>query len=103
MSLVVEFSMVPLGSGESVGDAVAAVVAEVRDSGLPYRLSAMGTTVEGEWTTVMALLERCHRLLEGRSDRVYTVVKMDWRRGRRDQLDGKVRAVTDRLPGEVET
>ena len=46
MSALVEFSMTPLDKGESVGEYVARSLKIIDDSGLPYRLNAMGTVVE---------------------------------------------------------
>jgi uncharacterized protein YqgV (UPF0045/DUF77 family) len=46
MSVLVAFSVTPLGAGERVGEIVAEAVRVVRDSGLPHRTDAMFTTVE---------------------------------------------------------
>jgi uncharacterized protein YqgV (UPF0045/DUF77 family) len=54
MSVLVAFSMTPLGAGERVGEIVAEAVRVVCDSGLPHRTDAMFTTVEGEtWDEVI--------------------------------------------------
>jgi len=47
--MLVQFSIVPLGTGESVSQSVAEVIRIVDESGLPYRTNPMGTVVEGEW------------------------------------------------------
>jgi len=47
--VLLEFSMAPLGLGESVSEHVARVVDVIDKSGLPYQLTPMGTIVEGEW------------------------------------------------------
>ena len=39
-------------------DAVADAVRVVRDSGLPYELTSMFTTIEGEWDEVMDVVKR---------------------------------------------
>jgi uncharacterized protein YqgV (UPF0045/DUF77 family) len=46
--MLAAFSISPMGAGDSVGEAVAAIVRVVRDSGLPNETTAMYTTVEGE-------------------------------------------------------
>jgi len=97
MSVVAEFSMFPVGAGESVGDAVARVVDVVRQRGIRYQLGPMGTAIEGSWTEVQATLDACWQVLAQDHDRVYMVVKVDGRRGKDNQLDGKVDAVERRL------
>ena len=46
--VLLDFSMTPLGQGESVSPYVARSLKIIDDSGLDYRLHAMGTIVEGE-------------------------------------------------------
>lgn len=57
--VLLEFSMSPLGKGESVGEYVARSLEIIDQSGLDYRLHAMGTVVEGEWDEVFAVVKRC--------------------------------------------
>src|SRR3989304_9637672 len=45
--MLAEFSISPVGAGARVGKWVARCLDIVDRSGLPYRLGAMGTTVEG--------------------------------------------------------
>lgn len=91
--MLAAFSISPMGAGDSVGDAVAAVVAEIRASGLPNETSAMYTTVEGEPAEVFALIERCLAVAERFGPRVSGVVKIDHRPGHEGQLTGKVERV----------
>jgi uncharacterized protein YqgV (UPF0045/DUF77 family) len=57
--MIAAFSITPIGSGESVGAAVAEAVRLVRASGLPNETNAMFTNVEGEWDEVMGLIHSC--------------------------------------------
>ncbi len=54
--MLVAFSISPTAAAEdgSVSEAVATAVRVVQDSGLPWELTSMFTTVEGEWDEVMA-------------------------------------------------
>ena len=45
---LMEFSIIPLDKGDSMGTYVARVLSVVDESGLDYRLNPMGTVVEGE-------------------------------------------------------
>ena len=55
--MIVQFSIVPLGVGVSVSEYVAKVIKIVDESGLSYKLHAMGTIVEGEWDEIMDLIK----------------------------------------------
>ena len=68
--MLVEFSIVPLGVGASVGQYVAEIISIVEDSGLPYRVNPMGTCVEGSWNDIMKLIRKCHRHVMKRAERV---------------------------------
>ena len=50
--VLLEFSMSPLGKGESVGKYVARSLDIIDKSGVDYRLNPMGTVLEGEWDEV---------------------------------------------------
>jgi uncharacterized protein (TIGR00106 family) len=95
--MLVEFSVIPFGKGWHVGDEVAEVVRLIDESGLDYRLHAMGTTIEGSWDEVMPLLRKCHETLANRSDRVYTFIRIDDFKERSDALNQKVDSVEKRL------
>jgi len=98
--MLAAFSITPIGTGDSVGDAVAKAVRLVRDSGLPNETNAMFTNVEGEWDDVMALLKACVMTLAEDAPRVSAVIKIDYRPGTVDGLRTKVEAIEERLATE---
>lgn len=88
--MVASFSIVPVGTGEELKEHIARVLDIIDKSGLPYRLGAMQTTVEGEPDEVMALIMQCHAaMLEG-AGRVLTHIAIDDRKGATGRLTGKV-------------
>jgi uncharacterized protein (TIGR00106 family) len=92
VSVLVAFSVTPLGVGESVGEIVAEAVRVVRDSGLPNETDAMFTVVEGDtWNEVMAVVQRAVEAVKARSPRVSVVIKADWRSG----VDGAMHRKTE--------
>lgn len=95
--LIVEFSISPIGVGESLSPYVAKVVDLVDRSGLPYLLTPMGTIVEGEWQEVMELIERCHKLMRELAPRVATRIYIDDRPGKTGLLEYKTRSVEEKL------
>jgi uncharacterized protein (TIGR00106 family) len=103
MSVLVAFSVTPLGVGEDVGALVAEAVRVVRASGLPNRTDAMFTSVEGEtWDEVMAVVQAAVAAVQARAPRTSTVIKVDWRDGTTGALDAKVESVERHLRGSDE-
>jgi len=100
--MIVEFSITPLGKGESLSEDVARILDLVDRSGLDYRLTPMGTIVEGEWDEVMALIKECHHLMLERAPRVATWIHIDDRKSHTDQIQHKVKAVEERLKRELQ-
>jgi uncharacterized protein (TIGR00106 family) len=100
VSVLVAFSVTPLGAGESVGEYVAEAVQVVRESGLANRTDAMFTEVEGDsWAEVMAVVQRAVEAVAARASRVSVVIKVDWRAGVTDAMTSKTESVERRLAG----
>ncbi|WP_214102702.1 MTH1187 family thiamine-binding protein [Acrocarpospora catenulata] len=94
MSVLVAFSVTPIGTGEDVGELVAEAVRVVRASGLPNRTDAMFTTVEGQsWDEVMTVVKAAVAAVESRSPRVSVVLKADIRTGTEDRLESKIESI----------
>jgi uncharacterized protein (TIGR00106 family) len=91
--LIAEFSVVPVGKGESLSSYVAECVKIVEESGLEYRLCPMGTVVEGEYDEVMEVIGRCHARVRQMASRVLTTIRIDDREGARGVIDSKVKSV----------
>jgi uncharacterized protein (TIGR00106 family) len=97
MSVIVDFSIVPMDKGESISPYVARAVKIVRESGLPHIMGPMGTSIEGEWHEVTGVLTQCLDELKKDCDRVYLTVKVDYRKGAGGRLGRKVKSVESKL------
>lgn len=95
--VLLEMSIVPMGVGESVSEAVAECVDLIHQSGLAYELHSMGTIVEGELDEVMSVVQRSIELLAAKHNRVTCAVKIDYRAGASGRLRGKVESVESKL------
>ena len=95
--MLVEFSLVPLGLGDSISEEIAKVIDIIDQSGLNYRTHAMGTLVEGSWDECMALIKRCHDQLRSGAPRVYTRIAVDDREGDKSRMDRKLSSVREKL------
>jgi len=97
MSVLVEFSVVPIGAGVSVSPQVARVLKIVSDSGLPYKANPMGTVLEGEWDAVMEVVKKCHAEVMKDAERAITSIKVDDRKGKEERLERKLESVEKKL------
>ena len=98
--MIAAFSITPLGSGDSVGESVAAAVRIVRDSGLPNETNAMFTNIEGEWDDVMRVIKQCVDRVAEDAPRVSLVIKIDHRAGVESGLTSKVETVEHLLESD---
>jgi uncharacterized protein (TIGR00106 family) len=94
---LLEFSVTPLGAGDSVGQYVARAVDVVDRSGLDYQLHAMGTVVEGDLDQLLEVLKRAIEAVAADCDRVSVSAKIDYRKDHSGALDAKVASVEKRL------
>jgi uncharacterized protein (TIGR00106 family) len=97
MSILVEFSIVPLGKGTSVSSAVARALKIVAESGISYKANPMGTVLEGEWDRVMGIIKGCHQEVMKDADRVVTSIKIDDRKGMGGRIEKKLESVEQKL------
>ena len=95
--MLIEFSIVPIGTSSSLSARVAEVLDIVDSSGLSYKLTPMGTIVEGEWNDLMRLVRQCHRRMMKHEERVLTRILIDDRKGKTGRMDRKIRSVEKRL------
>ncbi len=98
VSVLVAFSVTPLGVGESVGEIVAEAVSVVRESGLPNKTDSMFTVIEGDdWGEVMAVVQRAVEAVAAHASRVSVVIKADLRSGVTNAMTGKTESVERHL------
>ena len=101
--MVVNFSIVPIGKGRSLSTQVAEVLRIVSESGINYKLHAMGTILEGDWDKIMNLIKKCHKRILKDSDRVLTTITIDDHKGRTGRISGKVSSVESKLGKKLKT
>lgn len=95
--MLVEFSIIPIGSSSSIGDQIAEVLRIVDASGLPYKINPMGTVVEGEWDEIVKLIKKCHKKVMTSEDRVVTTISIDDRKGKPKRIEEKVKSIERRI------
>jgi uncharacterized protein (TIGR00106 family) len=93
MSVIVDFSIFPIGKEESVSKYASRAVKIIKDSGLPHHIGPMGTAIEGEWEEVMSVVKSCVEALKKDCNRMYLTIKVDYRQGQSGRMEKKVRKV----------
>ncbi|MEE8577276.1 MAG: MTH1187 family thiamine-binding protein [candidate division Zixibacteria bacterium] len=88
---------------ESVSTEVAKVIDIIDKSGLPYQLGPMSTCIEGDWNSVMAVIDKARRSLRRRHNRIYINITIDDRKSARGRLKGKVQSIERKLSRKVGT
>lgn len=101
MSVLLEFAMFPTDKSESISLYVSKVIQMIRESGVTYQLTAMGTIIETETLPeALAIVQQSYDILEPDCDRVYSSLKFDIRKGKSQCLTQKIISV-EKIIGEV--
>lgn len=99
--VVAEISIVPLGTGKpGLSEYVAECLGVLKDcKSIKYRLTPMGTILEGNLEAVLSVARQMHEVPFDRGAlRVVTTIKIDDRRDKRLSMEGKLASVRRRLP-----
>ena len=95
--VLLDFSMFPLGKGESLGDYVARSIDIIDRSGVNYRCHSMGTTLEADFDDALSVVKKCFEAMAVDCDRIACSIKIDYRKDRAGRIDGKVASVEKKL------
>lgn len=95
--MIAEFSIIPIGSGESLSDFVAEAYKIVEQSGLKHQLTATGTIIEGDFDEVMDVIEESHKKVRTMSHRVLTRIWIDDRGEASGEMEKKVQSVMKKI------
>ncbi len=99
MSVLLEFSMFPTGEGESVSAFVSPIIKMIDQSGVSYRLTAMGTIIETNTVPeALSVVQKAYDILEAQGcNRIYSSLKFDIRKGRENRLTQKVQSIEEKI------
>ncbi len=103
--MLFQLTMFPTSKKSASGSAskdVAKVIDIIDKSGLPYKMSAMSTVIEGEWEPVMKVINKARLMLRRNGhERIYIIITIDDRKGAKKRITGKVESVEKQLGREV--
>lgn len=101
--VLLEFSMSPTGSGESLSNEVAKILDYIDNSGVEYRLTPMGTILEGDWDECMNVVSGCFKVMAENNNRISVNLKVDYRKGDTSRLTSKIEKVESILHKKLHT
>ena len=102
MSAIMNFAIFPMDQGSHVGEYVSKVVEHIRNSGLQYQFSPMGTVVEADTVEeLLSLIKDAYDILSPVSDRVYCNVSMDFSASKSNRIKAKRESIESRI-GKVD-
>ncbi|MEO0102125.1 MAG: MTH1187 family thiamine-binding protein [candidate division WOR-3 bacterium] len=92
---IVDLSVVPIGTKTpGVSEYVRAAVKIIKESGLKYSISPMGTAIEGDLKEIFDLILKIHEVLVKMGcQRLLTTIKIDDRRDKCQTMEDKVNKV----------
>lgn len=98
MSVLLEFAIFPTDKGDSVSKQVSKVIDLIRESGVSYQLTAMGTLIETDTLPeALSLVNNCYDVLAVDSERVYTTMNIDIQKNKDNRLKTKVEAIEAKI------
>lgn len=100
---IAEISVIPVGTPTiSISNYVAEAVKLVDRSGLKYRVSPMGTSVEGEIAVIFEVVRQMHETCFAKgAQRVVTTVILDDRRDKAATMESKIKSVSEKAGLEI--
>jgi uncharacterized protein (TIGR00106 family) len=103
MMAILEISVVPLGTGDtSLSAYVADCLRVLKQEKVRYELSSMGTNIEGDLKDLIRIALKMHQVpFRKGARRVVTTLKIDDRRDKKGTLEGKKKAVQNKLENSV--
>ena len=98
MAVLMEFAIFPTDKGISVSNDVSKVIKMIKESGYPHQLTAMGTLVETPTTAeALKVVEQAAAILKENSNRVYSSIKLDIKKGAQNMLQNKIKSIEEKL------
>jgi uncharacterized protein (TIGR00106 family) len=97
-NVICDLVMVTYDIGPSLSPFVARVVEEIRnDKSVEHVLTPMGSVIEGDWSDVIALVDRLFTKFAPEFERLGLTLKVDYRASKINRISGKTKSVNDKL------
>jgi uncharacterized protein (TIGR00106 family) len=97
---MIDISVVPVGTNSPSASAYVAGAVKIlrNEPGIKYELTAMNTIIEGDLDHLLVLAQKMHNsAFDAGAKRVVTTIRIDDRRDKPLTIDGKIKAVKEKL------
>lgn len=102
MGAIMNFAIFPIDKGDHIGEYVSKVVQHIKDSGLKYQFSPMGTVIEAETVTeLLKVVDDAYKIMDPISDRIYCIMNMDYNKNKSNMIKAKTESIEKRI-GKVD-
>lgn len=101
MSAIMNFAIFPIDKGDHIGEYVSKVIAYIKESGVNYQFTPMGTIIEAPTVPeLLKIVEKSYEIMDPISDRIYCVMNMDYNKNKTGLLKSKTASIESRI-GDV--
>ncbi|AZQ65159.1 MTH1187 family thiamine-binding protein [Flammeovirga pectinis] len=98
MGVIMNFAIFPIDKGDHIGEYVSKVVQHIKETGLTYQFSPMGTIIEAETVTeLLKVVDDAYKIMDSISDRIYCVMNMDSNKNKSNMIKSKTASVEKRI------
>lgn len=98
MSTIMNFAIFPIDKGAHVGEYVSKVIEHIKNSGLAFEFTPMGTVIEADTVPeLLKLVQEAYEILDPVSDRVYCVMQMDANKKKSNLIKSKKASIETRI------
>jgi len=99
MSVLLEFAMFPTDKGgTSASKYVSKVIKMIKESGVSYKLTAMGTIIETETLPeALNIVNASYKILEKEANRVYSTITIDIKKEGENRMTQKIDSIEAKI------
>ena len=95
--MLFEFSIIPVSGDTHLSGPIAEAIKIVEGSGLPHKVTPLGTCIEGEWSQVIPLIEKCHQRVRQLAPHVLTEIKIEDDEGSTNKLRRNITSIEEKI------
>lgn len=92
--MIVQFSVNPMDS-EHISHDISKITAYLDKMGLNYDVGPIGTSIKGDWDTIMPIIQQCHQMIIRDHARVLTTITIDDHKSKQHSIETSIESVSE--------
>jgi len=92
--MIVQFSVNPMDS-EHISEDISKITAYLDKMGLDYDVGPIGTSIQGDWDTIMPIIQKCHQMIIRDHARVLTTITIDDHKYKEHSIETSIASVSE--------